>query len=126
MKKLLFNGVLFFFGLLMIQCTSSSKQNDMITHTVFFSLIHEKGSEEEAEFLRKAVDLGKISSVRNMRCVREVSPKNSFDFGLIMQFEDQAGYDTYNDHPDHVDFVENVWKNEVREFMEVDYVPHTP
>lgn len=126
MNKLLYAGVLLIFGMFMIQCTPSSKQNDMITHTVYFKLKHEKGSEAEAEFLRKAMDLGAISSVRNLRCVKEVSPKNAFDFGLIMQFEDQAGYEAYNNHPDHVDFVENVWKNEVEEFMEVDYVPYNP
>jgi|SRR5690625_96760 len=125
MNKLFFAGILLILGT-MIQCTSSSNQNDMITHTVFFSLNHEKGSNEEAEFIRKALELGKIPSVHNLRCVKEVSPKNSFDFGLIMQFKDQAGYDAYNNHPDHVDFVENIWKNEVREFMEVDYVSHTP
>lgn len=126
MNKLLCAGVLLIFGIFMIQCTPSSKQNDMITHTVYFKLKHEKGSEAEAEFLRKALDLGKITSVRNLRCVKEVSPKNSFDFGLIMQFEDQAGYEAYNNHPDHMDFVENVWKNEVEEFLEVDYVSYKP
>src|SRR5690625_611613 len=90
MNKLFFAGILLILGT-MIQCTSSSNQNDMITHTVFFSLNHEKGSNEEAEFIRKALELGKIPSVHNLRCVKEVSPKNSFDFGLIMQFKDQAG-----------------------------------
>lgn len=110
-------------SLMMIQCTPSSNTDDMITHTVYFKLKHEKGSEAEAMFLKKAMDLGAISTVHNLRCVKEVSPKNSFDFGLIMQFQDQDGYDTYNNHPDHQDFVKNVWQQEVEDFMEIDYVP---
>lgn len=108
--------------LLLTQGCVSETKDDMITHTVYFKLIHEKGSDEEKLFIQKALDLGKISTVHNLRCVREVSPKNNFDFGLIMQFEDQDGYDTYNNHPDHVDFVENVWQKEVAEFQEIDYV----
>ncbi len=103
-------------------CSSSQTKDNMITHTVYFKLIHEKGSDAEKQFIEQALALGNISTVHNLRCVREVSPKNNFDFGLIMQFEDQAGYDTYNNHPDHVSFVENVWKKEVAEFMEIDYV----
>ena len=101
----------------------SAKSEDMITHTVYFNLKHAKGSAEEAAFLEKGLELGSISSVKNFRYVREVSPKNNYDFGFIMQFEDQAGYDFYNEHPDHVDFVENVWKPEVVDFVEIDYLP---
>lgn len=120
MKYILFTFIALFS---LTQCEQPETKNDMITHTVYFKLIHEKGSEEEQLFIQKALDLGAISTVHNLRCVREVSPKNNFDFGLIMQFEDQQGYDTYNNHPDHVSFVENVWQKEVAEFMEIDYVP---
>lgn len=104
-------------------CDIPETKDNMITHTVYFKLIHEKGSDEEKLFIRQALDLGAIPTVHNLRCVQEVSPKNNFDFGLIMQFEDQEAYDTYNNHPDHVSFVENVWQKEVAEFMEIDYVP---
>jgi hypothetical protein len=39
-----------------------------------------------------------------------------------MEFSDQADYDAYNKHPDHVSFVQNVWMKEVAEFQEIDYV----
>lgn len=93
----------------------------MITHSVFFKLKHAEGSPEEKAFLEKARALKRISTVRNFKCVREVSPKNNFHFGLIMQFDDRAGYDHYNNHPDHKAFVEQVWIPEVAEFMEIDY-----
>jgi quinol monooxygenase YgiN len=93
----------------------------MITHSVYFNLKHSKDSAEEAAFLKKAIELNSISSVRHFKCVREVSPKNEYKFGLIMQFEDQTSYDFYNEHPDHKNFVENVWIPEVEDFIEIDY-----
>ena len=95
----------------------------MITHTVFFRLKHEKGSVEEKTLIQKALELGSISTVRNLRYVKEISPKNDFDHGLVMEFEDQNGYDTYNNHPDHQNFVQNVWLKEVEDFLELDHVP---
>lgn len=94
----------------------------MITHSVFFNLKHAEGSAEEAAFLEKAKELSSISSVMKLEYVREVSPKNEYDFGLIMQFKDQSGYNFYNEHPDHKDFVENTWIPEVEDFIEIDYV----
>lgn len=122
MKHFLLMGLTMIMAMAAMQCTNPQNTNNMITHTVYFKLKHEKGSDAEKAFIQKALDLGAISTVHNLRCVREVSPKNNFDHGLIMQFEDQAGYDTYNNHPDHQDFVENVWKAEVVDFMEIDYV----
>jgi hypothetical protein len=62
--------------------------------------------------------------VRNFELLREVSRKNGFTFGFSMEFVDQAAYDAYSNHPDHNRFVEERWKREVEEFMEIDYVPY--
>lgn len=94
----------------------------MITHSVFFNLQHAKDSVEETHFLEKAIGLSAISSVQNFDFVHEVSPKNNFSYGLIMQFDDQSGYDFYNNHPDHISFVEKTWMPEVEDFIEIDYV----
>ncbi|QLE03056.1 Dabb family protein [Galbibacter sp. BG1] len=94
----------------------------MITHSVFFKLKHPKGSEAEKAFIEKATALQSIPTVKNMKAVKEIGKKNDFDWGLTMQFETQEDYDTYNNHPDHVNFVENVWKKEVVDFMEIDYI----
>ena len=98
----------------------------MITHSVFFKLKHEKGSEAEAAFLAKAGKLADIPGVENFRALKETSPKNDFDFGLAMEFKDHAAYDGYNNHPDHVAFVQDVWLKEVADFQEIDHVPHQP
>ena len=123
MRHFFLMGISMMMAFALIQCDVPEQSDDMITHTVYFKLKHEKGSEAEKIFIQKAVDLGAISTVHNLRYVKEISPKNDFDHGLIMHFENQEGYDTYNNHPDHVNFVENVWKKEVVDFMEIDYVP---
>jgi hypothetical protein len=38
-----------------------------------------------------------------------------------MEFADEAAYRAYNDHPDHVAFVEGRWLPEVSDFLEIDY-----
>jgi len=38
-----------------------------------------------------------------------------------MEFADRAAYDGYNEHPDHVRFVQERWLAEVADFLEVDY-----
>ncbi|MDG3583918.1 Dabb family protein [Galbibacter pacificus] len=103
-------------------CNTVSSKKGTITHTVFFKLKHPQGSEAEKVFLEKAVALKSISTVMNMTCVKEIGKKNDFDWGLTMQFKNQTDYDTYSNHPDHVAFVENVWKKEVADFMEIDYI----
>jgi Stress responsive A/B Barrel Domain len=53
--------------------------------------------------------------------VREVSPKNDFRFGISMEFANRGAYEQYNEHPDHVRFVQERWLAEVDDFLEIDY-----
>lgn len=94
----------------------------MIRHTVVFSLKHVDGSAEEAEFLRDAKVLAAIPGVEKFEQLKQVSPKNDYDFGFSMEFRNQADYSGYNDHPDHVAFVRDRWVPEVAKFLEIDYV----
>lgn len=97
----------------------------MIRHTVVFRLTHPRGSDAEREFLDTAYRLlARIPGVRRFERLRQVSGKNGFTFGFSMEFADQAAYDGYNRHPDHVRFVEERWIPEVEEFLEIDYVPY--
>ena len=93
-----------------------------IRHAVAFSLGHPPASEAEAEFLRAIAELEAIEGVEAFELGREVSPKNSYSFGLVMEFADQAAYDAYSAHPDHVRFVEDRWMREVTDFIEIDTV----
>ena len=94
----------------------------MIRHTVVFTLKHPLGSAEEKKFLADALILAKIPTVRNFEQLKQVSRKNDYKFGFSMEFDDQAGYDTYDQHPDHVAFVRDRWKKDVADFLEIDYV----
>jgi len=95
----------------------------MIRHTVAFTLKHGKGSPEEARFLADAKRiLTPIPGVIAFEQLRQVSPKNDYAFGFSMEFADQAAYDGYNNHPDHVAFVRDRWLMEVSDFLEIDYV----
>ncbi|MGI8422471.1 MAG: Dabb family protein [Gaiellaceae bacterium] len=94
---------------------------DSVRHTVVFTLRHPDGSDAEAQFLAAAGALAAIPGVGSFEILREVSAKNAYRFGISMEFADQAAYDAYNAHPDHVRFVEERWLREVDDFLEIDY-----
>ena len=93
-----------------------------IRHTVSFALVHAEGSAQEADFLAAAARLAEVvPGVEAFEVLREVSPKNAFAHGLSMEFADRAAYEAYNEHPEHVAFVEDRWLAEVSDFQEIDY-----
>ena len=94
---------------------------ERIRHTVVFDLRHPAASEEEADFLAAAERLAAIPGVEAFEVLREVSPKNRYRFGISMEFADETTYAAYNDHPDHIRFVEQRWLPEVSDFFESDY-----
>lgn len=93
-----------------------------IRHTVSFVLAHPPGSDEEADFLATAAGLADVvPGVEAFEVLREVSPKNPYVHALSMEFADRAAYEAYNDHPEHVAFVEQRWQAEVTDFQEIDF-----
>ncbi|MBB3114727.1 hypothetical protein FHS18_006870 [Paenibacillus phyllosphaerae] len=95
---------------------------EWILHTVVFTLKHEKGSVEEEQFLADGESiLTTIPGVTNFKVFRQVSQKNSYDFGLHMEFSGQSEYEAYNNHPAHTKFVQERWLTEVEQFLEIDY-----
>ena len=97
----------------------------MIRHTVVFKLKHAAGSEAELDFLRSARKLATIPVVKNFECLRQVSEKNRYEFGLSMEFTSEDDYQIYNAHSDHTNFVQTRWIPEVTDFMELDFEPYT-
>jgi Stress responsive A/B Barrel Domain len=95
-------------------------RNGRVRHSVVFRLGHAEGSVEQADFLAAISALRGIAGVEDFELLREVSPKNDFQFALTMEFANQSLYDAYNAHPDHVDFVASRWASEVVDFLEVD------
>lgn len=99
----------------------------MIRHTVTFRLKHKAGSEREATFLADGNRiLSAIPGVAKFEVLEQVSAKNSFRHGFSMEFDGQAAYTAYNDHPDHIAFVRDRWVPEVDDFLEIDYVAYQP
>jgi Stress responsive A/B Barrel Domain len=94
-----------------------------IRHTVVFTLAHPEGSPGEADFLATAGALAAIPGVEAFQILRETSPKNAYRFGISMEFAGPEAYAAYNEHPDHVRFVNDRWLAEVTDFLEVDYEP---
>ena len=94
----------------------------MIRHSVSFTLKHPAGSDAERAFLESALVLAAIPGVEQFERLRQVSAKSDFSFGFSMEFADQAAYDSYNVHPDHVAFVRDRWVPEVERFQERDYI----
>jgi heme-degrading monooxygenase HmoA len=92
-----------------------------VRHTVAFTLVHEEGSPEERDFLQAAEHLANIPGVEAFELLAEVSPKNGYRFGILMEFADRAAYARYDEHPDHIRFVQERWLPEVSEFLELDY-----
>jgi heme-degrading monooxygenase HmoA len=97
-----------------------------IEHTVFFALRHEPGSDAEKAFFDRAGALSEIPGVEGLRRVDEISPKNPYQYGLVMRFSSPSAYARYNEHPEHQRFVEEVWIPNVTQFIEIDYVSPRP
>ncbi len=92
-----------------------------IRHTVVFTPRHAEGSAEEADFLAAAARLSAIPGVEAFELLRERSPKNTYRYGISMEFAGPDEYAAYNEHPDHVRFVKERWLVEVADFLELDY-----
>lgn len=100
----------------------TSLSGPRLRHSVVFTLRHDGGSPEAQRFFSALRALAAIEGVEELEVVREVSPKNSYQFGVTMEFADRATYDAYSAHPDHVAFVRDRWDVDVADYLEVDFV----
>ena len=118
-----------FSGLFARQAQSKSttmKENSLkegeVQHMVIFNLPYPKGSGDALKFLADGTRiLTGIPVVQNFQASMQVSKKNDYQYGFSMVFANQEDYATYNNHPNHVSFVENRWMKEVSEFLEIDF-----
>lgn len=96
--------------------------NNRIRHMVIFSLKYDLEDPETDKFLKDGKEiLTSIPVVEKFEVMRQVSSKNEYHFGFSMEFVDQQAYDTYNQHPSHVGFVNQRWIPEVTKFLEIDF-----
>jgi hypothetical protein len=91
-------------------------------HMVIFCLSHSKGSAEAERFLKDGKEiLTSIPGVQEFEVLNQVSPKNEYDYGFSMKFENMSAYEAYNAHPKHTLFVQERWTKEVTRFLEIDF-----
>ena len=96
----------------------------MIHHSVIFTLNASVDEATKEQFFGAAKELATIAGVENFKCLKQVSAKNKFSFGLSMDFADELLYQQYNNHPLHIKFIGEQWLNYVEDYMEIDYLSY--
>jgi len=91
----------------------------MIQHTVTFRLNADADGET---FFARVRALSDLPGVQCFEVLRQVGQKNNFTHALTMDFADQESYDDYNNHAEHLAFVNDVWLPNVADFLELDYL----
>jgi hypothetical protein len=93
----------------------------MIRHSVIFKLKDAINADQKQAFFDAVDKLAFIPDVLKFEVLTQISPKNKFEYGILMEFDTQAQYDFYSNHPAHVAFVQNYWLKNVDDFLEIDY-----
>ncbi|AXE20429.1 Dabb family protein [Runella rosea] len=93
----------------------------MIRHSVIFKLKDAINADEKQAFFEAVDKLASIQDVQKFEVLKQISPKNKFEYGISMEFDTQVQYDFYSNHPEHVAFVQNYWLKNVEDFLEIDY-----
>jgi hypothetical protein len=98
-----------------------AQDSKRIRHTVVFKLKHNAHTNEAKDFVVAAKKLAVIHGVDKFEFLKQLSPKNKFEYGISMEFANHQCYHAYSNHPDHVAFVQSWWLKEVEDFLEIDY-----
>lgn len=93
----------------------------MIRHSVVLTLNSSLSESEKRQFFDAVGELKQIPGVQKFEVLKQTSSKNSFEYGISMEFESQEAYDFYSNHSQHVVFVEKYWAACVEAFLEIDY-----
>lgn len=94
----------------------------MIRHSVILKLKADLNSAEKQAFFDAVDKLAAIPDVQKFEVLKQISPKNKFEYGISMEFDNQEQYDIYSNHADHQAFIQNFWIKSVDNFLEIDYV----
>lgn len=93
----------------------------MIRHSVILKLKADLNSADKQAFFDAVDKLALVPDVQKFEFLKQISPKNKFEFGISMEFDNQEQYDFYSNHPEHVAFIQNFWMKNVEAFLEIDY-----
>ena len=97
------------------------QSKNSLRHSVIFTFNEGMTSDEKKTFFDEVRKLSTISGVENFEILKQVSVKNKFEYGILMEFKDNEAYQFYNNHPNHVAFVQNIWLKQVSDFLEIDF-----
>lgn len=97
------------------------QSKNSIRHSVIFTFNEGMSSDEKQVFFDEVRKLSTIRGVENFEILKQVSVKNKFEHGILMEFKDNEAYQYYNNHPNHVEFVQNIWLKQVDDFLEIDF-----
>jgi hypothetical protein len=90
-------------------------------HSVIFSFFENIDIQRLNNFFLAAKELNTIPGVLNYKQWKQVSKKNSFQYGLSMEFYSEEDFQKYNNHPIHSKFINEQWIPCVSDFMEIDF-----
>ncbi|MEI7587230.1 Dabb family protein [Runella sp.] len=93
----------------------------MIRHSVILKLKSGISAEDKQAFFDAVDKLAFIPDVQKFEVLKQISSKNTFEYGISMEFDMQEQYDSYSNHPEHVAFVQHFWLKNVEDFLEIDY-----
>ena len=93
----------------------------MLRHSVILKLKPSLGADEQRAFFKAVDSLATLPNVQKFEVLKQISPKNKFEYGISMEFANQGHYDLYSNNPQHVAFIENWWIPNVEDFLEIDY-----
>ena len=93
----------------------------MIRHSVLLKLKADIDSVAKKVYFEAAEKLAEIPNVKKFEILKQTSTKNKFEYGISMEFDTIEQYDSYNNHPQHVVFVQDFWIPYVEDFLEIDY-----
>ena len=93
----------------------------MIRHSVILKLKDQLSETDKQAFFDAVDKLSYIPCVQKFELLKQISPKNKFEYGISMEFDSQEQYDSYSNHPEHVAFIQNFWIKSVEDFLEIDY-----
>jgi Stress responsive A/B Barrel Domain len=95
----------------------------MIRHSVILKPKSDISPEDKQAFFDAVNKLASIPDVQKFEVLKQISAKNTFEYGISMEFDTQEQYDSYSNHPEHVAFVQHFWLKNVEDFLEMDFNP---
>ena len=98
-------------------------ENTMIRHVVVFTFKNDTTELEKTTFFEDSKKLTAVDGVKKFEILKQSSPKNKFEQGFSMEFDNDDLLQAYIISPINRDFVQRQWLKYVDDYMVLDYHP---